>query len=350
MIKSNSDPTVKYSKERIKSTFFYDINKDKLNVSSNNFEKSLLNHCIKKKTLRGRKTQNPLPKIQRCQICLEFKKYSNENIISCSICNCQFHISCYKKPLNNMTNFKCERCTIANELNKKIEECKCFICSLNNGVLYYNEENDNFYHDICLKFIPEIYEETPLKLNRKNIRKWRFKCSCKYCNERLSKEKVVIKCNHPKCKHYYHIPCAIDKGMIFSIDYLYKYYCIDEFKDNISVPFYCSCHNKRLASEYRKNVINNNNINDFKKEISEFNESTEESIYENSNLNFNLSINSNDDDNIIMMEKNKMFELNFNELLNLSDNINESNNYFNNNDSDDNISFCFETDINNDLI
>lgn len=51
-----------------------------------------------------------------------------------------------------------------------------------------------------------------------------------------------------------------------------------------------------------------------------------------------------------MMEKNKMFDLNFNELLNMSNNINESNNYFNNNDSDDNISFCFETDINNDLI
>ena len=42
-----------------------------------------------------------------------------------------------------------------------------------------------------------------------------------------------------------------------------------------------------------------------------------------------------------------MFDLNFDELLNISDNINENNNYFNNdNDSDENISFYFETIIN----
>lgn len=351
MKNANSNLEINKLKEKNPSLIIQGINKDKLSKSSNTLDLKSLNHCIKKKTLRGRKNQNPLPKIERCQICLEYKKYSKDKIISCSICNCKFHISCYKKPLNsikNFDNFKCERCKISNEINKKIEECKCFICSLNNGVLFYNEENDTFYHDICVKLIPEIYEENNMeKYNRKNIRKWRFKCSCKYCNEKLSKEKAVIKCNHPKCKHYYHIPCAIEKGMIFSINYFYKFYCFDEFKNCISLPFYCSCHNKRLAGEYRKNVINNDNFDydNFKKDFSFL--SNEDTNFDNSNENCNFSIYSNEDDDFDNLEKNKMFDLNFNELLNISDNINENNNYFNNdNDSDENISFYFETIIN----
>jgi hypothetical protein len=48
--------------------------------------------------------------------------------------------------------------------------------------------------------------------------------------------------------------------MLFSINFLYKYYCFEEFKDKISIPFYCASHNKRPAHSYRLNVINNENF------------------------------------------------------------------------------------------
>ena len=65
--------------------------------------------------------------------------------------------------------------------------------------------------------------------------KLRYKNSCKYCNEKLLKEKAVIKCKNPKCKCCCHIRCVIEKGMIFSIYFLKKFYSIEN--ENIPIPF-----------------------------------------------------------------------------------------------------------------
>ena len=216
---------------------------------------------ITKKTLRGRKTKNPLPtNIPRCSICLEYTTNSTSPVITCTLCQSTFHPSCYHIPLlsPSLSDFTCERCTEAISTNVSPSSFHCFICSNHNGILIKNESNNTYYHQTCLRLLPELYETNTNNNNnsicRNNIRKWRYKNSCRYCNDKLSKDKAVIKCANPKCKEYYHIPCAIAKGMIFSFKYLDLYYKLNPHAQ--SVPFYCACHNKKVANAYRNDVIN----------------------------------------------------------------------------------------------
>ena len=236
-------------------------------LNPSRYNPSILTKFISKKTLRGRKEKSPLPKgKKKCSICLEFDEYSKEPLISCSICKCTFHLNCYHIQLDkneiNYSSFKCERCTNSQKENISINSYKCFICGCNDGVLCHNKTNNSYYHYLCYRLLPELFEESKneSEISKFRIRKWRYKSSCRYCNEHISKDKVVIKCGNTKCKNYYHIPCAIEKGMLFSINFLYKYYCFEEFKDKISIPFYCASHNKRPAHSYRLNVINNENF------------------------------------------------------------------------------------------
>ena len=217
---------------------------------------------ITKKTLRGRKAKSPLPCMPRCSICLEFASHSTSALITCSLCQSTFHPSCYHIPLlsPSLSEFTCERCTEALSTNTSPFSFRCFICSNHNGILIKNEATNIYYHQTCLRLLPELYENnsnsntnTP-SICRSKIRKWRYKNSCRYCNDKLSKDKAVIKCSNPKCKEYYHIPCAIAKGMIFSFKYLDLYYKLNPHSQ--AVPFYCACHNKRVACAYRNDVIN----------------------------------------------------------------------------------------------
>ena len=244
--------------------FNYDLQKDIITFSesllpSPKSPENNLKKMITKKTQRGRKTKCPLPKEPRCSICLEFSNHSTESLIECQVCHAQLHPSCYHKEINleDKTIFICERCNEAKEECRELASFHCFICDESDGILIKNPYTKEYYHSLCFKLIPELYEENKSMedVTRDKVRKWRYKNSCKYCQSKLSKSKAVIKCANPKCKDYYHIPCAIEKGMIFSTDYLYKYYCLEELKDHMAIPFYCSCHNKRLAAAYRKDVI-----------------------------------------------------------------------------------------------
>lgn len=214
---------------------------------------SNLKQFIKKKTKRGRKSKHELPKKQRCDLCLEFSEYTSEPLIHCVECLALIHASCYKEKISDPQSFKCERCQIAEKEQKDIDKYHCFICNRSDGILYKSDQ-DEFYHDICIKFIPEMQEcENKEMKTKKNIRRWRYKNSCRYCREKLSQSKAVIKCNNPRCKCYYHVPCAIQKEMIFSINFQKKFYGVGEGK---SIPFFCSGHNKKLSFSYRNEIIN----------------------------------------------------------------------------------------------
>lgn len=212
-----------------------------------------LKQMITKKTLRGRKIKSPLPQEQRCSICLEFSNSSSEPLISCNVCKAILHSSCYHKEIPSAENFICERCLEANEQKRELSSYHCFICDQCDGILVKNLFTGAFYHKICMKLIPELNDANSMEdVTREQIRKWRYKNSCRYCQSKLSKSRAVIKCSNTKCKEYYHIPCAIEKGMIFSTEYLYKFYNISEKR---TLPFFCSCHNKKLAAAYRRDVI-----------------------------------------------------------------------------------------------
>ena len=244
---------------------------------------------IIKKSQRGRKTKNPFPKDPRCEICLKYENESSlngiESLISCSYCKAILHPSCYHISIDkrDYKNFICERCKDALIKHNPIESYKCLICTESNGILKKNNKTGEFYHFLCLTFIQDLYDQKDHEENiiKDNIRKWRYKSSCRYCGEKLNKEKAVIKCCKTKCKEFYHIPCAIEKETIFNIDYLYKYFNINKHK---SCPFYCSYHNKRLLAGYKQllnfyNSLTNNNIINDSTQMQ-----TEESIFTDSSL------------------------------------------------------------------
>ena len=243
--------------------------KDSRSPSSEETENT--QNLISRKTKRGRKEKIPLPKNKlKCEVCLEFFDFSKKDLISCSTCKCLFHKLCYDQyeinpsSIDETSKYKCMRCSHALKLNKPINEIKCFICGLSNGVLNKNSLNGLFYHKICKYFLNEFNNLEEEDICKEKIKKWRYKNSCKYCGEKLSKDKAVIKCKNPKCKEYYHIACALEKGMIFDLNFMKKFYNVSSYDE---ISFYCSNHNKKLSFMYKTTVVNNNNDNKCKKNL-----------------------------------------------------------------------------------
>lgn len=221
-------------------------------------ETDFTNNLITRKTFRGRKEKIPFPKNKlKCEICLEFADYSKEDLISCSMCKCLFHKCCYENfAFFENSSYMCIRCTYAVKLNKSINEFNCFICGNSNGVLNINSATKCFYHKICLDLLIEFKGLEGQHIYKEKVRKWRYKNSCRYCGEKLSKNKAVIKCKNPKCKEFYHIPCAIEKGMIFDLNYMKKFYNV---ANNNEIPFYCSNHNKKISFKFKTYINNSEN-------------------------------------------------------------------------------------------
>ena len=252
---------------------FYDLETKK---SLSNYSRTTKNFCspfpeyenllgvkISKKTNRGRKEIFSLPNnILKCQICLEYTDFSKEPLIFCNICKCHFHRCCYSQyeiissiSPNSNPVYKCIRCIQAEKLNKNINDkhFNCFICGHSDKTLNYNPLNRIYYHKICFLFLSELNTNlTWEQVNKEKIRKWRYKNSCKYCGEKLSKSVAVIKCKKPKCKDYYHVPCSIEKGMIFDLNFMKQYYNVSTYEQ---IPFYCSNHNKKIANCYKNYII-----------------------------------------------------------------------------------------------
>ena len=224
-------------------------------------EQLIHGNLINRKTKRGRKEKISLPKNQlKCGICLEISNSLSEELISCAICKCFFHISCYNQweisIIKEKTSYKCIRCIYALKINKNINDYNCLICGNSNGVLNKKHNTNEFFHQICLNLLNEFKEFQDDDIIIDKIRKWRFKNSCKFCGIKLSKSRAVIKCKNPKCKQFYHIPCAIEKGMIFDLKFMKKYYNVEKFSD---IPFYCSNHNKKISFLYKNFILNGNN-------------------------------------------------------------------------------------------
>ena len=192
-------------------------------------------NTISKRTKRGRKEKFQIPKdLPKCEVCLVFSIFSKEPLISCSTCKCHFHKLCFNQyekvtsPNNEIQSYRCIRCTNAIKLNKLIHDFKCFICGYSNKVLKYNEFRGIYYHQICLDFLIEVNGLKEEEIGPEKIRRWRYKNSCKYCGQKLSSSVAVTKCKKPKCKDYYHIPCAIEKGMIFDIVFMKEFYHVSK--------------------------------------------------------------------------------------------------------------------------
>jgi hypothetical protein len=235
-------------------------------------------NLISRKTNRGRKEKNKFDNNQpKCEVCLEFAEFSKETLISCSTCNCFFHKSCFNQ-YEEITSsdeevkyYRCIRCTHALNLNKNINEFKCFICYHSDKVLKFNRVQGIYYHQICLDNLPELNCLPEEEITKDKIKKWRYKNSCKFCGKKLSKNIAVTKCKNPKCKEHYHIPCAVAKGNIFDLKFMKEFYHVDK---NNQIPFYCSNHNKKIYNQYKNYLMNLKKLNGLP-----FNKEEKELIY-----------------------------------------------------------------------
>ena len=74
---------------------------------------------------------------------------------------------------------------------------------------------------------------------------------CKICKSKETEISCVIKCANTKCKFYAHIPCAVNRNMIISLDFMTDYYGFSKL-DRLSqvIPFYCNLHNRKLIESY----------------------------------------------------------------------------------------------------
>lgn len=277
-------------------------------------------NLISRKTNRGRKEKNKFDNNQpKCEVCLEFAEFSKETLISCSTCNCFFHKSCFNQ-YEEITSsdeevkyYRCIRCTHALNLNKNINEFKCFICYHSDKVLKFNRVQGIYYHQICLDNLPELNCLPEEEITKDKIKKWRYKNSCKFCGKKLSKNIAVTKCKNPKCKEHYHIPCAVAKGNIFDLKFMKEFYHVDK---NNQIPFYCSNHNKKIYNQYKNYLMNLKKLNGlpFNKEEKEliYNEETKldeeyikDDIEQDGNIIKSWKKNSSD---IINKEKEECYE------------------------------------------
>ena len=277
-------------------------------------------NLISRKTNRGRKEKNKFDNNQpKCEVCLEFAEFSKETLISCSTCNCFFHKSCFNQ-YEEITSsdeevkyYRCIRCTHALNLNKNINEFKCFICYHSDKVLKFNRVQGIYYHQICLDNLPELNCLPDEEITKDKIKKWRYKNSCKFCGKKLSKNIAVTKCKNPKCKEHYHIPCAVVKGIIFNLKFMKEFYHVDK---NNQIPFYCSNHNKKIYNQYKNYLMNLKKLNGlpFNKEEKEliYNEETKldeeyvkDDIEQDGNIIKSWKKNSSD---IINKEKEECYE------------------------------------------
>ena len=176
----------------------------------------------------------------RCSICLKYQKFSSK-CYKCSKCLSYFHLECYnlftfikdesdKISLNNinLNDFKCLRC--ADEI-KNNSKYNCYLCGEYDGII--KNYKDRYLHHYCYIFYPD---------NPKNGK----------CNNCKIKNIPVMKCDYHGCKNKYHMKCALEKGIIFSLPYMRGENDEGNKKENFNerIPFFCEIHNKEIIDNY----------------------------------------------------------------------------------------------------
>ena len=213
----------------------------------------------------------------RCSICLEFQLFSKE-CYKCISCQSYFHLDCYnyfnlnesdeedlKLTQNNVNTFVCIKC----KEKKSNSPIFCSICKEDDGIL--KKLNNDYYHHYCYVFFKD------------NIKNKTKPGSCKVCKKRTLPS---IVCTEKNCKERYHIKCALENGIIYSLPYYTGDEKIEEESFNDYVPFKCPEHNKLFFDNYRSFITAmTQSIND--KNKSSITNNNTSIINENQNQNAN---------------------------------------------------------------
>ena len=278
-----------------------------------------------------------LPNEIRCSICLKYQKFSSK-CYKCSICSSYFHLDCYnlfslnkdgkettlnENNMNTLNNFTCIRCTEEKKNNSKYI---CHLCGEHDGIIKKFKDNQ-YIHHYCYIFFKE-------NLNHpKNGR----------CNNCKAKNIPTIKCEYHLCKNKYHMKCALEKGIIFSLPFMREENDEGNKKEtfNERIPFFCETHNKDIINSYTDYLYAmTQSLND-KRDNNPINEIT----YNDNNNNSNNKNNNNDNNN----GNNNNNDNNINNGNNNNNDNNNNNGNTNNNNINNNTNNIENTNINNSI-
>jgi len=264
--------------------------------------KKLLNRKTKRDNNNNNKessnsTQLSLKNEIMCSICLDFERFSTK-CYKCISCSSFFHLECYnlfifsgnekeylKEDGPNLDNFKCSRCK-EEEKNGNNTKITCHLCVEHNGILKHLKDNLYIHHYCYVFFKDKLHQVKGVKGGK--------------CNNCKIKNLPIFKCESSGCKNKFHIKCALEKGLIFSLSFLH-----DNQKEKFDekIPFYCEVHGKDSIENYSQYItamtqsmddkkenpkikgLQNENENENEKNNNDLNKKDKENINDNTNEN-----------------------------------------------------------------
>ena len=215
--------------------------------------KKLLNRKTKRENNNNNNdsTNNPQLSLKNeimCSICLEYERFSTK-CYKCISCNSFFHLECYnlfifsenekeyiKEGDPNLDNFKCTRC-LEEEQNGNNQKIACHLCIEHSGIMKHLKDN-LYIHHYCFVFFKD-------KLHQNKVGKGGK------CNNCKIKNLPIFKCESSGCKNKFHIKCALERGLIFSLSFLH-----DNQKEKFDekIPFFCEVHGKDSIESYSQYI------------------------------------------------------------------------------------------------
>ena len=184
----------------------------------------------------------------KCSICLEYEIFSSK-CYKCINCLSYFHIECYnlfnfseeeadKIKNNNLNNFVCPRCVDEKRFGLNFS-ISCYLCGEHGGIIKKFRDNQYTHHYCYVFFRNKLHQ---IKNGK-----------CNFCK---IKNIPLLKCEFLGCKEKYHIKCALEKGLIFSLSYMKEKNNEENKKEsfNEKIKFLCETHNKNLIDNYAQYI------------------------------------------------------------------------------------------------
>ena len=250
--------------------------------------KKLLNRKTKREnnTNNNESSNNPQLSLKNeimCSICLDYERFSTK-CYKCITCNSFFHLECYnlfifsenekeyiKEDNPNLDNFKCSRCK-EEEKNGNNTKITCYLCVEHNGIMKHLKDN-LYIHHYCFVFFKDKLHQIKGGKGGK-------------CNNCKIKNIPIFKCESSGCKNKFHIKCALEKGLIFSLSFLH-----DNQKEKFDekIPFFCEVHGKDSIENYSQYITAMTQSMDDKKVNPDIKELQNENKNENEKINNDLN-------------------------------------------------------------
>jgi hypothetical protein len=184
-----------------------------------------------------------------CCVCSDDTGYVENLLVYCDGHNCQVavHQACYGISNVPPGAWYCSRCDYLNE-NKNASPTNifCEFCPSKEGAMK-RTDNGKWAHVVCALYIPEITfgnNRSMEPIITKNISQERFNKKCSLCElkndtssllndstsnlaDLTSKSNgVYVNCNKSGCKHWFHVTCAQQAGLLCENDRNSLTYCI----------------------------------------------------------------------------------------------------------------------------